>query len=142
MAIQFRIEEISLIGRTAAGVKGISLAAGDEVVRALPNDEEGEVLIVSDKGYMKRALMIDFDLQARAGKGVKCFSFQKNGANGTCVAAALLVKETFDFTVFQKSGEKSVFSAENIRIERKDSRGTMYAMCVLDDIVESVLINS
>jgi len=142
MAIQFRIEEISLIGRTAAGVKGISLAADDEVVRALPNDEEGEVLIVSDKGYMKRALLIDFDLQARAGKGVKCFSFQKNGVNGTYIAAALLVKETFDFTVFQKSGEKSVFSAENIRIERKDSRGTMYAMCVLDDIVESVLINS
>ena len=90
---------------------------------------------------MKRCLLIDFDLQARAGKGVRCFNFQKNGGNGTCVVAALLVKTPFEFTVKQKSGEKAVFSAESIRIERKDSRGTMYAMCVLDDIVESVLVN-
>ena len=141
MAIHFTVEEISLIGRTAAGVKGMTLAAGDEIAFAILNDEEGEALIISDKGYMKRCLLIDFDLQARAGKGVRCFNFQKNGANGACIAHAALVKTPFDFTVRQKSGEKTVFSAENIRIERKDSRGTMYAMCVLDDIVESVLVN-
>ncbi|MBQ2433463.1 MAG: hypothetical protein II266_03455 [Clostridia bacterium] len=142
MAIHFTVEEISLIGRTAAGVKGMSLSPDDEIAFAILNDEEGEALIVSDKGYMKRCLLIDFDLQARAGKGVRCFNFQKNGANGTCVVAALLVKTPFEFTVKQKSGEKAVFSAESIRIERKDSRGTMYAMCVLDDVVESLLINS
>ncbi|MBR3929726.1 MAG: DNA topoisomerase 4 subunit A [Clostridia bacterium] len=142
MAIHFTVQEVSLIGRTAAGVKGMSLAPDDEIAFAILNDEEGEALIISDKGYMKRCLLIDFDLQARAGKGVKCFNFQKNGANGACVACAMLVKTPFEFTVKQKSGEKSVFSAESIRIERKDSRGTMYAMCVLDDIVESVLINS
>ena len=142
MAIHFTVEEISLIGRTAAGVKGMTLSPDDEIGFAILNDEEGEALIISDKGYMKRCLLIDFDLQARAGKGVKCFNFQKNGANGSAVISALLVKTPFEFTVKQKSGEKAVFSAENIRIERKDSRGTMYAMCVLDDIVESVLINA
>lgn len=138
MCIHFRTEEVSVIGRTAAGVKGMSLANDDEIAFVLPNDEEGEALIVSDKGFMKRCLMIDFDVQARAGKGVKCFNFQKNGGNGTRVASAMLVKEPYEFIVRQKSGETSVFSTNTVKIERKDSRGTMYAMCVLDDIVENV----
>ena len=128
----------SLIGRTAAGVKGIALAPEDGVGFVLPDDEEGEVLLVSDKGFMKRCLLIDFDLQARAGKGVKCFAFQKNGANGTRICAALLVKQPFDFVAKQKSGQEMPLNTNAVRIERRDSRGSMYAMCVLDDTIEFV----
>lgn len=138
MSIHYRMNEISLIGRTAAGVKGMTLQPDDEIAFALPNDEEGEAVLVSDKGYMKRCLLIDFDLQSRAGKGVKCFNFQKNGANGQAVVSAFIVKQPFDFTIRQKSGEKLTLNTSIIKIERKDSRGSMYAMCVLDDIVESV----
>ena len=138
MAIHFRTAEVSLIGRTAAGVKGIALAADDSVGFVLPDDEEGEVLLVSDKGFMKRCLLIDFDLQARAGKGVKCFAFQKNGANGTRICAALLVKQPFDFVAKQKSGQEMPLNTNAVRIERRDSRGSMYAMCVLDDTIEFV----
>ena len=138
MAIHFRTAEVSLIGRTAAGVKGIALAPEDGVGFVLPDDEEGEVLLVSDKGFMKRCLLIDFDLQARAGKGVKCFAFQKNGANGTRICAALLVKQPFDFVAKQKSGQEMPLNTNAVRIERRDSRGSMYAMCVLDDTIEFV----
>ena len=138
MAIHFRTAEVSLIGRTAAGVKGIALAPEDGIGFVLPDDEEGEVLLVSDKGFMKRCLLIDFDLQARAGKGVKCFAFQKNGANGTRICAALLVKQPFDFVAKQKSGQEMPLNTNAVRIERRDSRGSMYAMCVLDDTIEFV----
>ena len=138
MAIHFRTAEVSLIGRTAAGVKGIALAPEDGVGFVLPDDEEGEVLLVSDKGFMKRCLLIDFDLQARAGKGVKCFAFQKNGANGTRICAALLVKQPFDFVAKQKSGQEMPLNTNAVRIERRDSRGSMYAMCLLDDTIEFV----
>ncbi len=141
MSIHYRISEISLIGRTAAGVKGITLAPGDEVQAALQNDEEGEAILIGNKGYMKRVMLIDFDLQSRAGKGVRCFNFQKNGANGTEIAAAFIVKTPISFTVRQKSGEKMTLNSESIKIERKDSRGSMYAMCVLDDIIEEVSVN-
>ncbi len=138
MAIHFKTTEASLIGRTAAGVKGITLAPEDGVGFVLPNDEEGEVLLVSDKGFMKRCLLIDFDLQARAGKGVKCFAFQKNGANGARICAALLVKQPFDLVAKQKSGQETPLNTNAVRIERRDSRGSMYAMCVLDDTIEFV----
>ncbi len=138
MAIHFKTSEVSLIGRTAAGVKGITLAPEDSVAFVLPDDEEGEVLLVSDKGFMKRCLLIDFDLQARAGKGVKCFAFQKNGANGARIRAAMLVKQPFDFAAKQKSGQEMPLNTNAVRIERRDSRGSMYAMCVLDDTIEFV----
>ena len=138
MSVHFAMEEVSLIGRTAAGVKGMGLAEGDKILAAIPNDEEGEVLLVSEKGYMKRVLLIDFDLQARAGKGVRCFNFQKNEANGTVLVSALPVKEPYNFEYTQKGGTCLTLPTEAVRIERRESRGTMYAMCVLDDIITEV----
>ena len=138
MSIHFSMEEISVIGRTSAGVKGIGLSEGDSVEFVIPNCEEGEVLLVSEKGFMKRCLLIDFDLQARGGKGVKCFNFQKNGANGTYIVAALEVKNPFDFEYAQKSGTCLTLNTDTVRIERRESRGTMYAMCVLDAIITDV----
>ena len=138
MSIHFRMEEVSVIGRSAAGVKGIALAPGDSVAYVYPNSEEGEILLVSEKGYMKRVLLIDFDLQARGGKGVKCFAFLKNGSNGSYLAGTLLVQEPFEFTYTLKSGESARLSTDIVRIERRESKGTMYAMCVLDDVITEV----
>ncbi len=138
MSVHFRMEEITVIGRTGAGVKGISLAADDKVFAAFPNSEEGETLLVSDKGFMKRVLLIDYDLQARGGKGVKCFNFLKNGSNGSRLAGALVVKEPFDFEYRQKSGTALTLNTDTVCIERRESKGTMYAMCVLDDVIEEV----
>ena len=138
MSIHFRMEEVSVIGRSAAGVKGISLAPGDSVAYVFPNSEEGEILLASEKGYMKRVLLIDFDLQARGGKGVKCFTFLKNGSNGTCLSGALLVKEPFEFSYTLKSGESARMSTDVVRIERRESKGTMYVMCVLDDVITEI----
>ncbi len=138
MAIHFNISEISLIGRTAAGVKGMALSTGDELLTAVADDDEGEILLVSDRGYMKRCLLIDFDLQSRAGKGVKCFSFRKNSANGSEIVAALHVRDAYGFRVRRKSGETTDFSTNDIRIERRDSFASMYAICVMDDFIDSV----
>ena len=138
MSIPYPISEISLIGRTAAGVKGISLSEGDSVFEVFPNNEEGEILFVSDKGFMKRVLLIDFDLQARGGKGVKCFNFAKNGANGTHIVGVLPVKEPYDFEYEQRKGAVQTLNTDLVRIERRESKGTMYAMCVLDDTIINV----
>ena len=138
MSIHFRMDEISTIGRAAAGVKGIGISEGDSVFNVFPNSEEGEILLVSDKGFMKRVLLIDFDLQARGGKGVKCFNFAKNGSNGTRLAGALEVKDPYNIEYEFKSGETATLYTDTVRIERRESKGTMYAMCVLDDVITEV----
>ena len=138
MSICFEASEISATGRATAGVKGIQLAPDDRVRFAFLHDAEGEALLVSDRGYMKRCLLVDFDPQARGGKGVRCFPFQKNGANGEAVAGALIVREPFDFTAQQKGGQVTRLNTEKVRIELKTGKGQPFVLAVLDDVVEEV----
>ena len=138
MAIHFTAMEVPVQGRTAAGVRGMNVdtASGDRILRVIPNDDEGEVIIATDKGYMKRCLLIDFDLQARGGKGVKCFNLQKNGANGTKVVDVIAVKQPYSFAAVQSGGAEQIFSTDDIKIELKGSRGSMYVLTVMgDDVV-------
>ncbi len=138
MAIHFAVEDVSQMGRNAAGVKGMALGPGDRVCAAFAHNSEGEVLFSSELGYLKRCLVIDFDRQARGGKGVKAFSLLKNGANGAKVAGALPVTEPYLFEVVQKSGTSTRFSTEDVGIETKAGRGEAYVVVVMDDFVESL----
>ena len=135
MAIHFALEEVSLIGRTAAGVKGMNLSAGDKVAFCFCHNGEGEVLMVSELGYLKRCLLIDFDRQSRGGKGVKAFNFLKNESNGTYVAGALTVTDPYDFDICQTSGAAARFNTDMVEIESRAGRGSAYVMVVMDDFV-------
>ncbi len=139
MSIHFAIEEISVIGRTAAGVKGMTLSADDNVSFAFTHNSEGEVIMISDLGYMKRCLLIDFERQARGGKGVKAFNFLKNGSNGNYVAAAVTVQEPYNFKIIQKNGTATPYNTEDVAIEPKSGRGAPYVVVVMDDVVVDII---
>ena len=138
MAIHFAVEDIPVQGRTAAGVKGMTLAPGDRVIAAVQNSGAGEVLLATERGYAKRDLIVDFDLQARGGKGLRAIAFQKNGATGTYLVDARLVMMPYDFVLRQKSGTRTRLNTEMVRIEERAGKGTLYAVVVLDDVVEGV----
>ena len=139
MAIYFALEEVSLIGRTAAGVRGMALSPDDALAFVFVHNSEGEVVMISDMGYMKRCLLIDFDRQARGGKGVRAFNFLKNGMNGGSIAGALMVREPFDFRIVQKSGAMTPCNTEQVAIETRNGRGQPYVVVVLDDVVTELV---
>ena len=141
MAIHYAVEDVSLIGRTAAGVKAMTLSAGDEVAFSFVHNSEGEVLLVSDMGYMKRCLLIDFERQARGGKGVKAFNFLKNGSNGNALAGALDVREAYNFNIVQKNGTMTPCNTEDVAIETRSGRGQPYVVVVMDDVVVELVKN-
>jgi len=139
MSIHFAVEEVSVIGRTAAGVKGMTLAEDDNVAFAFVHNSEGEVIMISELGYMKRCLLIDFERQARGGKGVKAFGFLKNGSNGNVIAAAVMVREPYDFRIIQKNGTATQYNTEDVAIEPRSGRGTPYVVVVMDDVVIDII---
>ena len=139
MAIHYAVEEVSQIGRTAAGVKAMTLSPDDDVAFAFVHNSEGEIVMISDMGYMKRCLLIDFDRQARGGKGVKAFSFLKIGANGTAIAGALVVTEPFRFNIVQKNGTVTPCVTEDVAIEPRNGRGQPYAVVVMDNVVTELV---
>ncbi|MBQ3109393.1 MAG: DNA gyrase subunit A [Clostridia bacterium] len=135
MSIRFSEDTVPAMGRAAAGVRGINLEDGDFVLYATQTVEEGEVLLISDRGYAKRSLIFDHELQGRYGKGLKSFDFKKNGSNGTCVAAAFYVREPFDFNVIQFHGTVTRANTDQVFIEPRAGRGQLLVMALLDDIV-------
>lgn len=138
MSIAFDLAVVSATGRATTGVKGMILEKGDSVCRAVPVYPEGEVVIFSERGYSKRALVVDFDIQKRNGKGLRAFTFNKNGANGTEIADALYVREPYEFEVIQRSGTRTRMSTDEIRIEPRASKGRMCVMALMDDVVISL----
>jgi topoisomerase-4 subunit A len=127
MAIRFKEQEVNAMGRVAAGVRGIALKTGDEVVSALwVAGEEGEVIVVSDKGYGKRSLLLDYPIQGRGGKGILTFEF-KDGKrvkpNGSELFKALFVKESYDIKVILSEQPPIIVSTERFPIEDRKSVG-------------------
>ena len=81
MAIRFHESDARPMGRTARGVRGISLAKGEEVVGMVVIDsDETDVLALTEHGYGKRTTVTDYRVQKRGGKGlitIKCT--ERNG---------------------------------------------------------------
>ncbi|NEU32665.1 DNA gyrase subunit A [bacterium LRH843] len=80
MSIRFHETDVRLMGRTAAGVKGITLSNDDYVVGMDRVVSDSDVLIVTEKGYGKRTPIEEYRIQNRGGKGIKtCNITDRNG---------------------------------------------------------------
>ena len=135
MSIRFETETVPEMGKSAGGVKCMKLDGDDEVMFASQIGDEGEILTVSDRGYAKRSLALDYEIQGRNGKGLKTFDFKKNGSNGTAVAAAFYVKEPYDIIITQFHGTETRLNTETVLIEQRAGKGMLTVMALLDDIV-------
>ena len=84
-----RFAETSLrpLGRTAAGVKGITLREGDTVVGldVAHSESEDEVLVVTENGYGKRTPVGEYRLSNRGGKGIKTATITERNGNVVCI---------------------------------------------------------
>ena len=138
MSIQFSLDSVPETGRATSGVKAMSLDEGDRVCASSPVWLEGEMVLFTERGYGKRALLVDFDLQNRNGKGLRAFTFNKNGSNGTQIAGALYVREPYDFEIVQKNGARTRMNTDDIVIEARASKGRMVVMALMDDTVEAL----
>ena len=137
MCIRFAADSVPETGRAAAGVIGIKLEPKDRVMACMPVGDEGELIVLTDRGYGKRSFLFDYEQQGRNGKGVKTFDFRKNGSNGSRIVYAGTVQNPFTLVIEQRHGTKTPLNTEQIHIEPKASKGEMLLAVVLDDDVVS-----
>ena len=141
MCIRFKLDTVPVQGRASAGVKGIKLEDNDRVVLAAAMNNACQVILFSERGYAKRLMGAMFDTQGRAGKGVKCFAFNKNGSNGTMIAAADCVYGTKLMTVMQHGGIMTPMSTEDVPCQNLPDKGKPAVMAVLDDVVTELILS-
>lgn len=101
MSIRFHESEVRQMGRSATGVKGITLSEGDFVIDADVVDSSKCILIVTQNGYGKRTRIDDYRIQSRGGKGIKTLNITSKKGN---LAAHALVSETDDLIIITQSG--------------------------------------
>jgi len=88
--IRFKESDVRPMGRTACGVRGIRLGAGQRVIALIIGDE-GAVLTATENGYGKRTPVADYPGHGRGGQGV--ISIQSSERNGEVVGAVLVQEE-------------------------------------------------
>ena len=143
MSIRFHTDALPTQGRIAGGVKGMALEVGDEVIFCAQPGSSDQLLLFSERGFAKRVLFMDFEPQARGGKGVKSFYFNKSGSNGTRLAGvALLGDPPPSVNVRQKLSQPTVMKADEIVMQGKQDKGMPYVMAILDDVVMGVEVCS
>lgn len=140
MSLNADISDVSVTGRVTAGVKGISLDGDDRAVFASQINDEGEIIVFSEKGYAKRTLALDYEPSIRARKGSKTFEWRKNGSNGSKAVGAVYVKEPVEVLALHLNGEIDVFQSENIFIEQRLSAGKPYSLAVMGDEICGVKV--
>ena len=77
LAIRFKEEDVRPMGLIAAGVNGVKLGVGDEVVGAEVMPAKGEIFLIATDGKAKRVPVRDFPTQGRYGRGVIAWQLPK-----------------------------------------------------------------
>jgi DNA gyrase subunit A len=90
-SIRFPEEQVRAMGRTAAGVRGMSLRTGDTVVGMEVLAPGATILTVTERGYGKRTPLEDYRLQRRGGQGV--ITIRTSARNGKVVSVAQVVDD-------------------------------------------------
>ncbi|MDO6739259.1 DNA gyrase subunit A [Wenyingzhuangia sp. 2_MG-2023] len=120
--IRFEEEKTRPMGRTASGVRGITLAHDkDEVIGMIAVDDmESEILVVSEKGYGKRSKLEDYRITNRGGKGVKTLNISDK--TGELVSIKNVTDED-DLMIINKSGITIRMEVEQLRTMGRATQG-------------------
>jgi DNA gyrase subunit A len=123
MSIHFHEDNIRVMGRLAAGVKGITLADDDEVVGAVVLKEsecESSILTVTENGYGKRTAVSEYRLQSRGGKGV--WTIKTSERNGL-VVGALQVEDSDQVMLIADSAKVIRLPMDSFRVIGRNTQG-------------------
>lgn len=122
-AIHFHESDVRSMGRTAAGVRGVTIDQKTEKVVGMVcvNLESGSnLLVVSEKGYGKRSDLADYRITKRGGKGVKTLNVtDKTGA----LVAIQDVKDGDELMIINKSGIAIRTPVDNLRVMGRATQG-------------------
>ena len=119
-AVTFKETEVRVMGRTAAGVRGIRLRDRDYVVGSDILAAQSEVLVISEQGYGKRTAASEYPIKGRGGKGIKTANITaKNGH----LAGITTVKGDEDIMVITSNGVMIRFEVANVSQTKRATMG-------------------
>jgi len=148
--VRFEESKTRPMGRTASGVRGITLRdESDEVIGMVSvNDMSSEILVVAENGYGKRSSIDEYRITNRGGKGVKTLNITEKTGKLISINA---VTDADDLMIINKSGLTIRMAVEDLRVMGRATQGVKLinikgndsiaavTKVMKDDVVEEVL---
>ena len=120
--VRFEESKTRPMGRTASGVRGITLKdETDEVIGMVSvNDMESEILVVAENGYGKRSSIDEYRITNRGGKGVKTLNITEKTGKLISINS---VTDADDLMIINKSGLTIRMAVEDLRVMGRATQG-------------------
>jgi DNA gyrase subunit A len=137
-AIRFPENKVRSMGRTAAGVRAISISdqPGDQVVGIVcVNNNDQDILVVSETGFGKRSKIEDYRITNRGGKGVKTINITDKTGQLISVKG---VTDNDDLMIINKSGITIRLAVSNLRTIGRTAQGVKLINLRKNDLIASV----
>jgi DNA gyrase subunit A len=136
-AVHFNESDVRPMGRTASGVRGVTLESDlDKVIGMVCiTREDANLLVVSEKGYGKRSAIDDYRITRRGGKGVKTINITEK--TGKLVAIKEVVDQD-ELMIINKSGISIRIRVEELRVMGRATQGVRLIKLNEDDTISSV----
>jgi len=131
LAICFGENDVRVMGRDAAGVKGITLTGGDEVIGAGIAEDGKQLLTVTELGYGKRTELSEYMRldetgnrrpQQRGGKGLKNYNITAKTGK---IAGVAIVSNEDDVMLIENGGVLIRMAASDINVYKRDTQGVI-----------------
>ena len=137
-AIRFNETTVRPIGRVGAGVRGISLEEGDEVVGmiCIEPDSKQDVLVLSENGYGKRTDLEEYRITNRGGKGVKTINITEKTGD---LISIQTVTDDNDLMIINRSGLTIRTAVSQIRMAGRATQGVRIINLREGDAIASVM---
>ncbi len=136
-AVRFKESTVRPMGRTASGVRGITLSGDDDVVVGMitVENEAADVLVVSENGFGKRSAISDYRLTNRGGKGVKTINItDKTGK----LIALKDVSDQYDLLIITQNGNILRTPVNELRVMGRATQGVKLIDIKENDSIASV----
>lgn len=135
--VHFHESDVRSMGRTAAGVRGVTLEGDDDRVVGMVcvAREDANLLVVSEKGYGKRSPIEDYRITKRGGKGVKTINITEKTGNLVSIKEVI---DSDDLMIINKSGITIRISVENLRVMGRATQGVKLIRLQEGDEISSV----
>jgi DNA gyrase subunit A len=136
-AVHFHERDVRPMGRTAAGVKGVTLDSSNDRVIGMVciTRDDVNLLVVSEKGYGKRSAIDDYRVTKRGGKGVKTLNI--TAKTGKLVAIREVVDED-ELMIINRSGITIRIKVSELRVMGRATQGVRLIKLNEDDRISSV----
>ncbi len=141
-SIRFEVEDVREMGRTAGGVRGVSVKKGDKVVSAEVISvaaKDASLLVIMSKGYGKRTKLSEYKVQGRGGSGIKTAAVTPK--TGEVIGARVVFgnAEDEELVVVSKKGQVIRTSVNEIPLISRATQGVRVMRLYEGDSIASMV---